>query len=171
MDYNNAMERKNSDRQVFLRRLPTLAYVLVGIVCLVMVPFSILSICKVAEVGTLFSVSPVLDIAAATLEIVLAVAMLLVTFLSRYVVTKDGLVYQRVFCTNIPAERLLLMRYELSTKMLVLYYADERAPEGVRFLVLQVFERKTEEIVAAIQHCNPAVSYDVFDRTKQEKDE
>ena len=169
--YNRNMNNQPADRQVFMRKMPTLNYILVGVVCALMVPFAILSICKVAEVGTLYSADPNLDIAAATIEIALAAMLLMFTLLSRYIVTPTHMVYQRVFCTKIPIERLLMLRYEASEKMLVLYYADEAAPEGVRLMVLQVFPDKTEAIVAAIQRANPHVSYEFFDKNRQVKDE
>lgn len=165
------MDRSQQSKAVFLRKLPLLNYILVGVVCVVAIPFSILSICRLAEVGTLYSSVPALDIAAIVCELLLAAAMLSFTLLSRYIVTPQYLLYQRIIATKIPIENLLTMRYEATHKMLVLYYLDDRAPDGVRFIVLQVFPDKTEQIVAAIQRANPHVSYEIFDSTRQDENE
>ena len=165
------MINNKGDKQIFMRKLPTLGYILVGIVCVLMVPFAVLSICKVAQVGTLYSAAPALDIVAAVLEIALAAGMLLFTFLSRYIVTPQCIVYQRIITTKIPMQNLLMLRFEATEKMLVLYFADDSAPDGVRLLVLQVFPDKMQDIVSAIQHINPHVGYEIFDGTRQDKDE
>ena len=118
-----------------------------------------------------YSINPAFDIAAVVAEVLLTAFILALTLLTRYVVTAEYFVFQRIISTKIPVERLLLIRHELSENIVVLYYADEKAPEGVRPLILRVFPKKMPLIIAAIQKANPRVSYETFDNTRKEKDE
>lgn len=158
-------------KRVFLCKLPTVNYVILGIMCAVMIPFAVLGILRLAEVGDMFSFNRAFDIAAVVVELLLTLFIVLLTFLTRFVVGPKYFVIQRVVATKIPVERLLLIRHEVSEDMLVLYFADERAPEGVRFVVLRVFDKQKQDVVQAIREVNPSVSYEMFDNTRNTKDD
>lgn len=165
--YNRGMERK---RNVFMCRLPVINYVILGVMCAVLVPFAVLGILRLLEVGEMYAINPALEIAAIIAEVVATTVVILFTALSRYIVTPDYFAFQRILTTKIPVERLLLLRHETTDNMLVLYYADDQAPEGVRFVVVRVSVRAIPRVVEAIQEVNPRVGYEMFDATRQ-KDE
>lgn len=162
------MDKKKS---VFLCKLPLPNYIILGVMCAAIIPFAVLCILRILEVGEFYSVNPAFDIAAVVAEVLITAFFVLFTLLTRYVVTDKHFILQRIVPTKIPVERLLLIRHELSEDIMVLYFADERAPEGVRFVVLRVFDKKKEGIVQAIQTVNPHVSYETFDNSRKEKDE
>lgn len=161
----------NKKRAVFMCKLPIVSYVILGVMCAVMIPFAVLSILRVAEVGTLYSFNPAFDIVAAVAEVLCTVFILLIATLTRYVVTPQYFIFQRVIPTRVLVDRLLLIRHEVSSDMMVLYYADSAAPDGVRFVVLRVFPARRADIVAAIQRVNPHVSYEMFDNARNEKND
>ena len=166
--YNRGMKDK---KQVFLCKLPVVNYVILGVMCAAMIPFAVVALLRLLEVGRFYSFNRAFDIVAMTVEIAATVFIVLLTVLTRYVVTDRFFIFQRIVATKIPIEKLLLVRHELSEDTCVLYYADERAPDGVRFVVLRVFAKHKQEIVRAIQAANPNVAYEVFDNSRKEEDE
>jgi len=158
-------------RSVFLCKLPLANYIILGLMCAAIIPFVVLGILRVAEVGDFYSVNPAFDIAALAAEALLTAFILALTLLTRYLVTDKYFVFQRIIPTKIPVENLLLLRHELSENLLVLYFADDKAPDGVRPLILRVFPKRMPQIVEAIQKVNPHVSYETFDMTRKEIDE
>ncbi len=161
----------NKKRKVFMCRLPLVNYVILGIMAAVLVPFAVWSILRIAEVGTFYSVNPTFDVIALVAEVLVTAFIVALTLLTRYVVTPKHFVVQRIVATKIPVDKLLLLRHEMSENMLVLYFADARAPEGVRFVVLRVFNKQMQAIVAAIQEVNPHVSYEMFDNSRKDGDD
>ena len=149
-------------------KLPVVNYVITGIMCALMVPFVVLGVLRVAEVGRFYSFNPVVDIIAIVADVVVTVFIVLMVALTRYVVTPRYFVLQRIVATKIPVDRLLLLRHEVSDNILALYYADEAAPDGVRLVVLRVFERNMPLLVQAIQQANPQVAYEMFDNSRKD---
>ena len=149
-------------------KLPLANYIILGIMCAVMIPFAVLGILRLAEVGSMFSYNPTFDIVAVVVEVVITVGIVLLTFLTRYVVTDKYFIFQRIIPTKIPINNLLLIRHELSEDIMVLYISDSAAPAGVRILVLRVFAKQKRDIVQAIQAANPTVAYEMFDNSRKE---
>ena len=158
-------------RSVFLCKLPLPNYIILGVMCAAIIPFTVLGFLRILEVGDFFSLNPAFDIAAVVAEILLTAFIIALTLLTRYVVTDEFFIFQRIFPTKIPIERLLLLRHELSENILILYFADDKAEDGVRPILLRVFPPKMPLIVAAIQKANPHVSYETFDNTRENRDE
>lgn len=166
MGYNRRMKKK---KQVFTYKYPTSTYVLMGVMMVCTLAFAVLNVCKLAAVGNLYSALPGLDIVSVIIGVGVCTVLVLTLCLTRYVVTDDALVYQRIKPTRIEADRLLLIRHELSEDMVVLYIADDAAPDGVRYLVIRVAEDQVAPFVRAIQAINPRVGYDLFNRKESEE--
>ena len=160
-----------SKRRVFMCKLPVVNYVILGVLCVLSMLFVVWGILRLAEVGRFYSFNPVVDVIVVVADLLVTAFIVLLTVLTRFVVRPDCFVVQRIVPTRIPIERLLLLRHEVSENVLVLYYADEAAPEGVRFVVLRVFDRDMPLIVQAIQEANPQVSYEMFDNSRKDSND
>ena len=156
----------------FAYRFAVINYVLMGVMIAIFLGYTVFTILKLAEVGSLLSYYPALDIVLMVLLFALTGYIVWLVGFSCYKVDDKHLVVWHLKHLKVETDKILLMRYELSTKTTVLYYADACQADGVGYVVVNVFEKDRQAFVTAIQHANPRVGLEMFDQSKKdEKDE
>ena len=162
--YNRTMEK----RKRFAYKFAVVNYVLMGVMIAGFVGYLIYTVLKLAGVGALKSYYPAFDIIMLVLMALLTGYIALLIFHSGYTVDAKGVDVWHLKHIKIPMDKVLLMRYEMSTKMTVLYYADPDQPEGVGYVVVNVFEKDRQEFVSLVQKHNPDVGLEMFDQSKKD---
>ncbi len=154
----------------FAYKFGTVNYVLMGVMIAIFVGYTVYTILKLCKVGDLVSYMPALDGVMLGLLSLLTGYVVVLIFHSCYKVTDKYVDVYNLKHIKIETDKLLLLRYELSSKMTVLYYADKDAPDGVGFVVVNVFEKDRQAFVAAVQEVNPSVGMEIFDQSKRDRD-
>ena len=155
----------------FAYRFSVINYVLMGVMLAINLGYTIYTILKLAEVGSLMSYYPALDITLMVILFLLTGYIVWLVGFSCYKVGDKYFVVRHLRHLKVEMDKVLLMRYELSTKTTVLYYADNHQPDGVGYVVVNVFEKQRQAFVTAIQHANPDVGLEMFDQSKKDEND
>ncbi len=156
-------------KQYFACKLPIANYVIMAVMCVVLIVMIVLSVLRLAEVGNLVSYNVAMDIVCIVVAVAATLTVVLTTVLTRYEIDDQCLVYRRLRTYRFDKNRLLLLRKEMNSGMLLLYYTDDKAKDGVAVMVLM--PKNEQQLVLALRELNPRLQYDMFDGEKEIKHE
>lgn len=163
--YNSNMNKK----KYFACKLPIANYVIMAAMCAVMIVILVLSVLRLAEVGNMVSYNMGLDIACIVVAAAATLTVVLTTVLTRYELDQENFVYRRLRTYRLHKSKLLLLRKELNSGMLLLYYMDDKAQDGVAVMVLM--PKNEQQLVTALRELNPRLQYELFDGDKEKNHE
>lgn len=160
----NRIKDKNEFEKKYYFKYPLFVYILYGFFCIGLLGLAFLNLFKRLEVGKLVSYYGELEI---TSIVVCLLAILFLTFLllsNNYVITSKQFIHQRLFKKIYPCEKLLTIKKDTKSGMVVLYVEDEFKEDGVGFIVLSVSKKKIDSLIGDIRKINPHVSVEVINQ-------
>ena len=113
------------------------------------------------------------------LEIIsVSVSLLILTFvvtiliIARYTVAEDSLTVQIVTRVKIPLKDIVLLRKDVKSGLLVMYYYDKKLPptNPVNYMVINVRDKDKMPAVDALRSKNPRIVFELFDKNNNGDD-
>jgi len=161
------MKNQNFYKLSFTKGIYAIA-VIAALIALTALVFNLL---KLFNLSVLPPFNPLIDIASLLLSVIIIAAVIYSIACSGFRFREDRLYFRlSLFYLAIPYEHTLLIRQDIKSKLLLLYYNDIKPekPENIRYVVVSIAEPDKEEFVAKLREKNRRVIYELFDKDKAE---
>ena len=156
-------KQKRQNNKVYYYKYPTSIYVLYGIFCVGLLAPAIYNLLKVLEVANLVSYFKELEIFSVVFCLVAIAIVTAFLFLNRFIITETEFIYQKFTKKVYSPEKLLTIKRQNKTGLIVLYVEDETKEDYIGFIVLSVFPSKRKQIIEDIRNLNYHVSVEDID--------
>lgn len=144
-------------------------YVLAATALLIALSTIILNLLKLIGIDNLPPYQPVIDTISMILGLVIIGTVIYSVFFSRFSFKQDKMTfYLAIFQVSILYENMLLLRHDLKTNMMLLYYnkPSENEQEDIKYLIINIKKEEIEDFVEQIKSVNRRVIYEIFDKEK-----
>ena len=149
-------------------------YVVAVIAALIALTALIFNLLKLFGLSALPPFEPLVYIILFFLSILILAAVIFSMTYSGFIIGEEKLSFRlSVFSLFMTYENILLLRQDVKTKLLLLYYNDIKPnkPENIRYVVVGINDDKKEEFILKIREKNHRVIYELFDKDKEMKDD
>lgn len=159
------MADKNTKKYYY--RYPLAIYIIYALFGIILLACAIFNLLKTLEVGDLVSYYKGLEICAILLPLLALAGITFFLFSNCYIVGEGKFIYKKIFKKEYPAEKLLTIKEDKTSGLVVLYVEDETKEDFIGFVVLQVSKSRKDELISDIQKINPHVSVEVIKGKKE----
>ncbi|NCA68017.1 MAG: hypothetical protein EOM87_08140 [Clostridia bacterium] len=141
-------------------------YITLILMCVAVIPLSIVNVLRLFEVGNLISINKGLEIISVTVSMLIVAFVVVVVIISRYTITDEFVTVQVVMRAKIAVKDILLMRKDIKSNLLVMYYMDKKLPpaDPVNFMVICINDKDKMPFVECLRTKNPRVIFELFDK-------
>lgn len=141
-------------------------YITLIVMFAAIIPFAIINMLKLFEVGRYTSIYKGLDITSIIISLLLLIFVAVMLVISRYTITKDTFVMQTIVRLKIAMVDVLMLRKDVKSGILVMYFIDKRRPadDAVNFMVISIKDSEKMNFVDCIRSFNPKVIFELFDK-------
>jgi hypothetical protein len=163
------MKKKNFYNLSFTKGIFAVA-IIAALIALTALVFNLL---KLFGLSTLPPFEPLVDIISLFLSVLIIGAVIFSMTCSGFTIGEDKLSFRlSIFSLVVPYDNVLLLRKDVKTKLLLLYYNDIKPdkPENIRYIVVGISDDKKEEFILKIREKNRRAIYELFDKDKETKE-
>lgn len=157
MEKNN-----NADRKIYYYKHPTSIYVLYGVFCVCLIAPAIYNVLKVLEVGNLVSYYRNLEIVSIVVCLFALGLVSYFLFFNCYIITDNEFIFRKFSKKVYAKDKLLTIKIDKKSGLIVLYVEDETKEDYVGFIVLSVSKSKEKELIEDITKLNSHVSVETL---------
>lgn len=155
-------KRNNVDKKIYYYKHPTSIYVLYGVFCVCLLLPAIYNFLKVLEVGNLVSYYRSLEIVSVVVCLFALALVSYFLFFNCYIITDNEFIFRKFNKKVYSKEKLLTVKIDKKSGMVVLYVEDETKEDFIGFIVLSVAKSKEKELIDDITKLNPHVSVETL---------
>ena len=128
---------------------------------------------KIFNIASLPPFQPLIDILSIVIALIIIFIVLYSLLYTRFIFREDKLVFHlSIFFITVPFEYFLLLRRDVKTGLMLLYY---NAPikdkeENIKYLVVNIKESNRDIFAETVKAANRRTIYELFDKEKEEKE-
>ncbi len=142
-------------------------YVTLALLCVGVIPLSVINLLKLFGVGRFVSYHRGLEITSVSVSMLILAFVVTILIIARYTITQDALTVQIVSRVKIPIKDIVLLRKDVKSGLLVMYYYDKKLPptNPVNYMVINVKDKDKLTFVDRLRERNPQVVFELFDKS------
>lgn len=148
-------------------------YVTVAFLSIGVIPLSVINLLRLFEVGKFTSYHMGLEIISISVSLLILAFVVTILIIARYTVTDDTLIVQIVTRIKIPLKDIVLIRKDVKSGLLVMYYYDKKMPASnpVNYMVINIKDKAKIVFAESMRKRNPQIVFELFDKDSGNQDD
>lgn len=148
-------------------------YITLILMCVAIIPLTVVNLLRLFNVGNFASLYKGLEIISVTVSLLILVFVAVIIIISRYTINDDYFIMQILMRVKIPLKDIVLLRKDVKSNLLVMYYYDKKLPptSPVNFMVINIKDDDKLPFVEAMREKNPHIVFELFDKNKDDNND
>lgn len=155
---------------IFKVSYPKFIYIIASLTIFIALLAILFNLFKLLQIFNLPAFNPAIDIVSMVLAFSIIGIVLYSIFYSRFNFKEQFLSFSiSFFYINIPYENILLLRHDMKTNLLLLYYNNptKDEEENIKYLIVSINNDSKDKFIKLIKQKNKRTIYEIFDKNTE----